>query len=137
MSPIADELALMQLVSRYCHLLDDRRFDEVAALHADDATFTVMGATYRGPAEIEKFFVDNVPPEARGRHLCVNTVLDVDGDQARGVTDYVVVVPGGSGFAITNPAAVGRYHDRFVRVADGWRLAARQIVFFGEDQPGD
>jgi 3-phenylpropionate/cinnamic acid dioxygenase small subunit len=130
----SDELAITSLVSRYCQLLDDRRFAELGALHTADAPFEVMGATYRGPAAIQGFLDANVPPEARGRHLCFNTVVTwVDDDHAAAVSDYLVVVPTETGFAIGNPAAVGRYFDEFERTAQGWLFSSRRIAFFGQD----
>jgi hypothetical protein len=128
---LTDDGAVRNLIGAYCQLLDDRRVAELAALHARDATFEAMGQTFRGPAEIQRFFDDNVPPSARGKHLCFNSVLHLDDDRGTGVTDYAVLVPTEGGFGLTNAAAVGRYHDEFVREDGEWRFASRRIVFFG------
>jgi hypothetical protein len=128
---LSDDGAVRNLIGAYCQHLDDRRFADLAALHAPDATFEAMGRTCQGPAEIERFFDENVPPEARGKHLCFNTVLDLDGDRGSGVSDYAVLVPTGSGYGVTNAAAVGRYIDEFVRRDGQWLFASRRIEFFG------
>jgi hypothetical protein len=129
---LTDEGAVRNLIGAYCQHLDDRRFADLAALHAPDATFEAMGRVYRGPAEIQKFFDDNVPPEARGKHLCFNTVLLLDGQRGTGVSDYAVLTPTSEGYGLGNAAAVGRYIDEFVRQGDHWLFASRRIVFFGQ-----
>jgi hypothetical protein len=126
-----DDGAVRNLIGAYCQHLDDRRFADVGALHAPAATFEVMGRTYTGPAEIQGFFDDNVPPEARGKHLCFNTVLDLEADRGTGVSDYAVLVPTETGFGLTNAAAVGRYIDEYVRDGGRWLFASRRIEFFG------
>ncbi len=128
---LTDDGAVRNLIGAYCQHLDDRRFAELAALHASDATFEAMGNVYRGPAEIQRFFDENVPPEARGKHLCFNSVVHLEGDRGTGVSDYAVLVPTGTGYGLTNAAAVGRYHDEYVRDGGQWRFASRRIEFFG------
>jgi hypothetical protein len=128
---LTDDAAVRNLIGAYCQHLDDRRFADLAALHAPEATFEAMGNVYRGPAEIQRFFDENVPPEARGKHLCFNSVLQLEADRGSGVTDYAVLVPTGSGYGLTNAAAVGRYHDEFVRQDGQWLFASRRIEFFG------
>jgi hypothetical protein len=127
----SDDAAVRNLIGAYCQHLDDRRFSDLAALHDADAAFEAMGKVYKGPAEIQRFFDENVPPEARGKHLCFNTVLHLDGDRGSGVTDYAVLVPTATGYELTNAAAVGRYIDEFVRRDGQWLFASRRIEFFG------
>jgi 3-phenylpropionate/cinnamic acid dioxygenase small subunit len=127
---VSDEEGVKRTLALYCHLCDDGRFDEWAELYAPDATFTVMGRTHEGPAAIKAFIENAQPPERRGKHVCANPLVDIDGDTATAVTDYVFVTRADGGFAITS---AGRYHDRLVRNADGrWQFAERRIVFLGD-----
>ena len=123
---MSDEEAIRRTIAQYAHFCDDGRFDEWGELFTEDTTFVAMGETYRGREGAKGFITKFQPPEARGKHLCVNTVIDLDGDRARAWTDYVffdkrkVVV------------SAGRYHDLLVRDGDRWRFASREIVFMDE-----
>jgi 3-phenylpropionate/cinnamic acid dioxygenase small subunit len=125
---MSDEDAIRRTIAQYCHLCDDGRFDEWADLYADDATFSVMGRTYTGRADVQAFIERGQPPDKRGKHICFNSVIDIDpdGESARAWTDYVFM---DRDRAITS---AGRYHDRFVRHPDRWRFAERRIVFLGD-----
>jgi 3-phenylpropionate/cinnamic acid dioxygenase small subunit len=123
-----DELAIQRVLARYCHTIDDGAFDEFGALWADDAEFVLRGTVTRGRAAIRDAIEAMQPPERRGRHLTMNAVVDVDGDVARAVSDFLFFVrdPGA-------PAAlryIGRYHDEFARADVGWQFCRREIEFF-------
>jgi 3-phenylpropionate/cinnamic acid dioxygenase small subunit len=126
---MSDEDAIRRTIAQYCQLCDDGRFDEWADLYTDNATFSVMGNTYTGRAEVKAFIEKGQPPESRGKHICFNTVIDVDrdGEYARACTDYIFI---DRNRVITS---AGRYHDRFVRQPDRWRFSERRIVFMGEE----
>lgn len=123
---MSDEDAIRRTIAQYCQLCDEGRFDEWADLYVEDATFSVMGRTYIGRADVQAFIEQGQPPERRGKHLCFNSVIDIDGDSARVITDYVFI---DKQRVITS---AGRYHDRLIRQPDRWRFAERRIVFMGE-----
>lgn len=123
---VSDEDAIRRTIAQYCQLCDDGRFDEWADLYTDDATFSVLGKTYTGRADVKAFIEKGQAPERRGKHLCFNSIIDIDGDSARAITDYVFI---DKQHAITS---AGRYHDRLIRQPDRWRFAERRILFLGE-----
>ena len=125
---MSDEDAIRRTIAQYCHFCDDGRFDEWADLYTDDATFTVMGNTYTGRADVKAFIEQGQPADKRGKHICFNSVIDIDGDgsSASACTDYVFI---DKNRVITS---AGRYHDRFVRHPDRWRFLERRIVFLGD-----
>lgn len=88
-----------------------------------------MGRTHEGRAAIKAFIEKGQTPERRGKHMCANPLIEVDGDHARAWTDYVFVARTDAGYAITS---AGRYHDRLVRVRDRWCFAEREITFTGK-----
>lgn len=130
-----DVAAIRRLISLYCMLCDDGRFEEWGQLFTEDATFTVMGTTHAGRAELERFMQAAQPPEARGKHVALNPLIEVTPDGARAWTDYIFV---GRGIAIDGKpgplgvTSAGRYHDHFRHEQGSWRFAAREIVFMGE-----
>jgi uncharacterized protein (TIGR02246 family) len=129
----SDEEQIRGVLARYCHLCDEGRFDEWAALFTDDGTFTVMGTTHQGRGDLQAFISAALPRERRGRHMLSEPLIEVDGDVALGWTDFAFVGRTGDGLAVTQ---AGRYHDRFVRDEGVWRFASHEIVFMG-DEPGN
>jgi uncharacterized protein (TIGR02246 family) len=127
---MTDDEAIRRTLALYCQLCDDGRFEEWAELYTDDATFTVMGQTHEGRTAIRRFIEAAQPPERRGRHVCANALIEVDGDRATAATDYIFVARSEDGLAITS---AGRYHDRLVRDEGRWRFASRRIAFLGEE----
>jgi 3-phenylpropionate/cinnamic acid dioxygenase small subunit len=124
-----DERAIQRLMSRYCHTVDDGAFDEFAQLWADDAEFVLRGETATGPAAIAAVISGRQTPELRGLHVSVNVIIDVDGDSARAVSDFVFMRREGGPDPIVR--FIGRYADRFVRTPEGWRFRRREIQFRG------
>jgi 3-phenylpropionate/cinnamic acid dioxygenase small subunit len=129
---VTAEESIRRTLALYCQLCDDGRFDEWAELYTDDAELHVMGSVYRGRADIRAFIEKGQPPERRGKHVCANSVIDLDdrGATATAVTDYVFVARTGAGLAITS---TGRYHDRLVADDGRWRFSRREIVFLGDE----
>ncbi len=125
---MTDHEAITRVVARYCHLLDDGRWDEFADLWAPDAELVLGGETTRGRDAIRAAIEASQPPERRGRHLAVNVELDVDGDRATGVVDFMFWVRDREGTA--KPMCLGRYDDQLVRTDGTWRFARREITFF-------
>ena len=123
-----EELAIHRVLARYCHTIDDGAFDEFAALWAVDAEFVLYGEVTRGRDAIRDAIAAMQPPERRGRHLTVNAVVDIRGDAASAVSDFL--------FFHREPDApvelrfIGRYHDELVRSEDGWQFGRREIEFF-------
>jgi 3-phenylpropionate/cinnamic acid dioxygenase small subunit len=124
---MSNEEEIRRTVAQYAHFCDDGRFEEWGELYTDDATFSVLGQTYNGRDAIKGFITKAQPPKQRGKHICFNTVIDTEGDEAYAVTDYIFI---DQEKAI---ASAGRYHDRLVRDRGRWRFAQRRIVFMGDE----
>lgn len=121
-----DHEAIRDLMSQYCHLVDDERFEDFAELFTEDAVVTakVAGTTYRGPAEI-RGFLEGQPAHRRGLHVTVNHRIAVDGDSATATADFFVIARRPEGLHLF---AMGRYDDRLVRGGGRWRFAERHVL---------
>jgi len=120
------EEAVRRTIARYCQTCDDGRFDEFGECFAADAVMTVLGREVRGREAIRDWIAAAMPPEKRGKHVAVNTVIDV-GDRAgavRASTDYLFVARTEKGPRVTT---TGRYVDTFVRDGDRWLFQTRDI----------
>ena len=125
-----DSIAIQAVINLYGFLIDEQRWDELGAVFTDDAVLEVASRDWvmRGVVAIADGYSSARHP--LGHHM-TNTVI-ADGpspDQATAITKYLTVRADGS-------AGTGRYEDRFVRTADGWRIAARVAVHRGELPPG-
>ncbi len=125
-----DERAIQRLMARYFHTVDDGAFDELAELWAEDAELALRGETATGPAAIVAVISGLQTPERRGLHAGVNAIIDVEGDTARAVSDFVFMRREGGPDPMVK--FIGRYVDRFVRTSKGWRFGRREIHFRGD-----
>jgi hypothetical protein len=114
-------------MAQYCHLVDDGAFDELPQLWADDAQLVLRGETATGPAAIVAVISGLQTPERRGIHVGANAIIDVEGDTARALSDFVFMRREGTPDPIVK--FVGRYADQFVRTREGWRFRRREIHF--------
>jgi len=110
-----------RLVARYANLNDAARWEEVAALYAEDGAMTrptASDAPIVGRTAILAAFQGR--PPRKTRHLCSNVVIDVlSSTDACGESAMVL-------FTAEGPPLAGSFHDRFVLTADGWRFAERR-----------
>jgi uncharacterized protein (TIGR02246 family) len=127
---------IRRLVALYSQLIDDARWTEWANLFTDDAVFTVWGNAYTGRAAI-KDGISGMMPEYPGKHVAFASVIDIEGDNATGWTDFISVADDGPGqwgrsYVI---ATAARYYDRFVRDDGRWRFARRELRMAGAPLP--
>lgn len=117
----AIEADCARLIALYANLNDEARWEEVAALYAEDGLMTrptAPDAPIVGRAAILAAF--QARPPRKTRHVCSNVVIDVDDHaSARGTSAMVLFTEGGAPLA-------GSFHDRFVLTAEGWRFAERR-----------
>jgi 3-phenylpropionate/cinnamic acid dioxygenase small subunit len=123
---VADELAIRRTLAACCQHLDDGDFSAVAEQFTPDGSISFGdrgGAS--GRAGIEAWYAERNPPERRGRHLTVNTIVDLDGDRATAWSDFTFL-----GFVDGDlrPLFAGRYHDEFARAEGRWLIARRVAV---------
>jgi hypothetical protein len=124
---IADRLEIQDLLVDYSHAIDFRRWDELDDVFTPDAfiDYTVFGGPKGSYPEIKEFLRTTMPMFASYYHMVSTSKIVIDGDTATGVT------------ICHNPMVLGEgddqqvftcglwYHDKYVRTADGWRIAER------------
>lgn len=130
---MTDHDEIRNLCYRYTFAVDDGDFAEVGRVLGRARLRPMMPGVVSepivGPAEIERFYTDQVIVYDKGgprtRHLITNQVLAVDGDVASARCYFTVLQrPPGQDYQIV---VGGQYHDRFVREDGCWRFAEKAI----------
>jgi hypothetical protein len=131
-----DEDQISRTLREYSLSCDDGRFDDLGELFTEDARFEVSGTVAEGRPAIQALLMKMLPEGSRGQHITSNTVVDIDGDTASAITDYVFLRSTAGGPAIV---AAGRYYDRLARYGPKWRFRQRTITMLGVPggRPGD
>ena len=132
---VVDRLALSDLVHRYAAGVDDRRFKDVIALFADDATLLLPDpprsleptAVHHGLAEIERA-IGTVAAAARTQHAVVGEVYTIGPHGARGRISCIAHHWIRRDDDVTDLVWHLRYDDEYERCDTGWRFRRRTLT---------
>lgn len=129
MSHADDRLALHDLQIRYSRALDALELDRLDDVFTADVVADYGGiGELHGVEAIKEVVRHALEPLDAVQHLNGNHWAEIDGDTAVGgcyfqAVQYKAGVAGGEHVTV-----VGEYRDRFVRTADGWRIAHRTLT---------
>jgi uncharacterized protein (TIGR02246 family) len=127
---VTDRDEIQELLARYCFALDADRFEEMAALFTPDGVWETAFGTGTGRegivAQARSIAARGGAAGERPRrvHLTTNVVIEVDGDEGRARSNWVVVQNGPEGPGI---GSGGGYTDRLVKVDGRWLFGHRTI----------
>src|ERR1700722_20929671 len=124
---MTDEEGIRRGVAEFIQLRDDKHFAEWVDLFTEDATFEYGSHHLVGRSAIREN-VEALLRDDKGKHLCVNSIIDVSGDTASVSSDFLKVNPidDGSGSHGYGVGTMGRYEDHFVRQGGEWKIAKRK-----------
>jgi hypothetical protein len=123
---------ITNLLYRYDEHVDRGRFADAASLFADaTVVYEGRGITTTGAAELEAFLrgSDRLYPDGTPRtmRLRTNVIVDVDDDErAASAFSFFTMFQEAPGFPLQVILA-GATRDRFKRLDEGWRFAARSV----------
>jgi hypothetical protein len=124
---LADKDAIRELLARYCFLLDGFRLGEFAALFIADGEWISRNGNATGSEGIERLLRGLVPepaPGKRRKHFTANIIIELAGDSATVISNFLVVRDSPTGPTI---AVAGTYDDTVVRTSDGWKFQSRRL----------
>jgi 3-phenylpropionate/cinnamic acid dioxygenase small subunit len=123
----ADRLAIHETLSRYCHCVDRKRWDEFKALFTPDCCldFSQVLGRFEGHDGIQRFCDTMSSLGLFMRHLVTNVVIEGDGERAR-VAAYVLAITGAPGPA--QQYGTGLYEDELVKRDGRWLLHRRHLM---------
>jgi len=129
--PIADRLALSDLVAQYARAVDSRDDEGLQELFASGAVVVIPaalagpdGRTRIAPADL----LASTARFERTRHVVHQQLAKITGDTARAETYGQAHHVYRRGEERRDSAIEVRYQDEFVRTADGWRFSGRELV---------
>ncbi|RMI31370.1 nuclear transport factor 2 family protein [Nocardia stercoris] len=122
----ADRLAIHEIIALHGHLADDRAWDRLAEVFAEDVIFDLEDfgyGTLRGLAALRALAEGSQDDEGQplGHHVTNIVVVGAHGDQAQTRAKALAVNADG-----TTGTAV--YEDRLRRADQGWRIYYRRVV---------
>ncbi|MDE3204537.1 MAG: nuclear transport factor 2 family protein [Acidobacteriota bacterium] len=135
---LLDEKAVIDLTIRYAWVIDNRRFEDLSEVFAADGTadYGRLGV-FLGPAAIGEACAGSLSRFDRTQHMVSNHQVELRGDEADGRCFFQAQHVRKDGTGVHNYTVAGNYLDRFVRTADGWRIAHRTLrVTWTEGEPG-
>jgi ketosteroid isomerase-like protein len=127
-SDVIDQESIRRVLAEFIQLRDDKRFAEWVQLFTEDGTFDYGPHHLVGRPAIREH-VEMLLRDDRGKHVCVNSIIDVSGDTASVSSDFLKVNPSndGSGAIGYVIGTMGRYVDHFVRQDGEWKIAGRRV----------
>lgn len=129
MTCAADEKdAIREVMARYCHALDRGRFNDVAALFAEDGEWTTDYDSAKGRDAIEAMLTRNVPRKGEGpqrKHYIANIIIKLAGSNADAVSDYLIIRESETGLI---PVMGGTYFDTFEKRDGVWLFRRKELV---------
>lgn len=115
-----------RLVTRFYGLLDEKRYDEMAALFAEDGVWVRLGRELVGPAAIVAAMAER--EDWLTAHVVTNIRIAVTDADSAETTQYVTLyrlegVDAADGPApVVPPLGILRHRDTLVRVGDDWKF---------------
>jgi uncharacterized protein (TIGR02246 family) len=117
-----EKLAIQELCSRYCHTIDAQHCEAWAQCFTPDGVFEFDGNAIRGRAALKEY-AEVHARVMRCRHLTLNKLYDVKGNEATGCATTVVTLATDGGYKILGQ---GAYEDRLVKQDGRWLIAYRR-----------
>jgi ketosteroid isomerase-like protein len=134
MSHVEDIEEIRQLLARYGHLGDSLDASALVECFTEDCVVDANGVRYVGHDGIRESLEAYRPIYAVTplRHVTVNVVIDVNGDEAEANSYFMLIATG------TAPSVwrMGTYRDRLRRVDGRWLLRERVATSDGGPATG-
>src|SRR5215207_7633296 len=127
---VSAEEDIRRTMGRYIQAHDTHDVEAIVSLFVADGLFSNTSGDCRGHAAIRQFFENSraraTAAGRRGKLLCGNSIITVDGDTADVLTDVV-------GFRRVGDAdwqvyLVAQYADKFVRQGETWLYKEKRVL---------
>ncbi len=140
----ADYVAIVRLQRAYADVVNRRAWDELPRIFAPEATVDLDLVTrpsvhLQGPVDIGRFIGPAMERFGFFEFVVLNTHVELwpDGDRSAAVARVYMCELRQPVGQLQRDDAFGLYRDRYVRTAEGWRIAARRYRSLGRFPSGD
>jgi len=127
----ADQAAINELLSRYCHSIDAARADLCADLFTDDASLNTAVGKAKGSKAIRAWIEGRLALREEGmqvRHYLLNILLaPLAADLVRARSTLLYTTQARDAQTSAQLLATGIYEDEIRRTAQGWRFSDRTV----------
>ncbi|MCR4466621.1 nuclear transport factor 2 family protein [Burkholderia sp. SCN-KJ] len=123
-----DRLEIQDLLTRYCHAVDRRDWNELERLFADNAMldYAAFGGPVGDRADIARYLKQATSAMRGTQHTISTSLLVVDGNAATARTAGQVMMITADASGDDRVCFVGLwYRDLLVRTECGWRIQSR------------
>lgn len=132
----AERQALVDVLVRYANCLDDRDWDGLREVFAEDAVGDYGGFVAEGRAALVTSIASYLEGTGPSQHLLGNFEVKVDDDRAwTRCRARLMYLGAGDRRGLTPYETLGTYADEFRRTSDGWRVVRR--LFEVQAERGD
>lgn len=132
MEHLADHHAIVALTHAYCWALDSHRWDDLEQVFTPDATAVLGSPELRGVEAIKRRIEQALGSLDDSQHMVNTHEVRIDGDTATSRcyfhAQHVRRAAAEQGTGGRHYIVAGRYEDRLVRTAEGWRIARRELI---------
>jgi len=118
-----EKLAIHELCALYCHTVDSHDAEGWAQCFTPDGALEIDGSTIRGRAALREY-AEVHARFIQCRHMTLNHLYVVNGDEATGQSTTVVTLATAGGYRIFGQ---GAYRDRLIKVGGEWRFSHRSV----------
>jgi uncharacterized protein (TIGR02246 family) len=128
MTSFEDWLAITELKARYCRCLDSKDWAGYAAVYAEDAVLDTTGSggeRVEGREALVAYVRSSISEDTITTHHVHAPEITVDGDTA---TAIWAMQDRNIWPTCRKLLGFGHYHERYVRMADGWRIAESKLT---------
>ena len=129
---VADREAIRELTAQYCHCVVAGDGEGLVALFTDDASLETHfpggsgqgDVAPTGAAQLRETYKDVGAMQLKP--FIHNHLIEVDGDQARGVCSVEIrFAQGGEAYT-----GAGHYEDEYRRVGNDWKFQKRRLIVY-------
>jgi len=121
---IQDILAIQQLYARYSDAIMRNDADAFASCWSEDASWLLLGNTYRGKQAIVEAYSLSVASTDFVLHLALSPLILIEGNRARVRSQVLEILHLSGGGAMI---LLGNYNDDLLRIDDQWLFSDRRI----------
>jgi hypothetical protein len=123
---LTDRAEISDLLVRYTRVVDERRWDDYAALFAPGATvdYSAFGGIAGTVEDARAFLAETMPLFSVTQHMLGLPALTIDGDEAHAVTPCHNPMVMGAGPDAQIMVCALWYHHSLIRTDEGWRITS-------------